>query len=571
MTKILIVDDEESIRFTFAAFLQGEGYDVRTAKDIGEARSHIDAIPPDLIFVDILLGGHSGIDILKYVKEQNLHCPVIIITGEPSIETAASAVRLGAFDYAPKPINKDNLLRFTRVALRQKTLEDEKRALWGEKERLRVHLEAVFRSVPDAVVSVDTAMRITQANQAALEVLGLSEHKAVGKLFRDAMPDPASRDALGEVLDQTLLTGKGIREYRVECASRERPELTLVVTCALLLDSEGEFIGAVLIARDVTRLAGLERELTERKSFRHMVGKSAPMQEIYRLLEDLAETETTVLVSGESGTGKELVAEALHYSGPRASKSLVKVNCSALSENLLESELFGHVRGAYTGAVKDKTGRFQLAHKGTIFLDEIGEVSPRIQLKLLRVLQEKEFERVGDAETVKVDVRVIAATNRNLLEMVRQGEFREDLYYRLKVVETILPPLRNRREDIPLLAEHFIEGFNRQFNKHVPGMSGQVQDVFMSYGWPGNIRELKHALEHSFILSRGALIEVEHLPPEIRQQTLEALATPRQERVSKERLTQAMGQAGGNKAKAARILEVSRQTLYRKMREHGMS
>ncbi len=570
MAKILIVDDEESIRFTFAAFLQGEGYDVRTAKDIEEARSLIDAIPPDLIFVDILLGGHSGIDILKYVKEQNLHCPVIIITGEPSIETAASAVRLGAFDYAPKPINKDNLLRFTRVALRQKILEDEKRALWGEKERLRVHLEAVFRSVPDAVVSVDTAMRITQANQAALEVLGLSEDRAVGKLFRDAMPDPASRDALGEVLDQTLLTGKSIREYRVECSSRERPELTLVVTCALLLDSEGEFIGAVLIARDITRLAGLERELTERKSFRHIVGKSGPMQEIYRLLEDLAETETTVLVSGESGTGKELVAEALHYSGPRASKSLVKVNCSALSENLLESELFGHVRGAYTGAVKDKMGRFQLAHRGTIFLDEIGEVSPRIQLKLLRVLQEKEFERVGDSETVKVDVRVIAATNRNLLEMARLGEFREDLYYRLKVVETILPPLRNRREDIPLLAEHFIEEFNRQFKKHVPGMSGQVQDIFMSYGWPGNVRELKHALEHSFILSRGTLIEVEHLPPEIRQQALEAFSSSRQDRVGKERLAQALGQAGGNKAKAARILEVSRQTLYRKMREYGM-
>ncbi|MEI6127860.1 MAG: sigma 54-interacting transcriptional regulator, partial [Pseudomonadota bacterium] len=283
----------------------------------------------------------------------------------------------------------------------------------------------------------------------------------------------------------------------------------------------------------------------------------------------LAVTETTVLITGDSGTGKELVAEAIHYSGPRALKPLVKVNCSALSENLLESELFGHVRGAFTGAIRDKVGRFQLAEGGSILLDEIGDISPAIQLKLLRVLQEKVCERVGDSLPMKVDVRVLAATNRDLQKKVLKGEFREDLYYRLKVVKIALPALRDRLADIPLLVEHFCARFNRSFNKNISGISPEVMKAFMKYTWPGNIRELEHALEHAFVVCHEPLITCEHLPQEImdygrgKRSAFEApglCASPD--------IIEALKTSGGNKAKAARALGMSRQTLYRKMKEY---
>ncbi|WP_051349737.1 sigma-54 interaction domain-containing protein [Megalodesulfovibrio gigas] len=363
-----------------------------------------------------------------------------------------------------------------------------------------------------------------------------------------------------------------VREFRVELPANGRPAQSLVLDCSPMQDAQRRHLGAVLLARDITRLAGLERALKERTSFRKIIGKSKEMQEIFQLVEDLSKTDTSVLITGPSGTGKELVAEALHANGPRASQQLVKVNCSALSENLLESELFGHVRGAFTGAVRDKVGRFRLAHRGTIFLDEIGDVSPKIQLNLLRVLQEKEFERVGDTETIKVDVRVIAATNVDLREKVRRGEFREDLFYRLKVVELQLPALKNRREDIPLLLDHFMALFSRQLGKHIHEVAEEVQTVFMDYHWPGNIREFRHAIEHAFILCRSNRIELEHLPREIREAALPitaacAGALPLLDESS---LRDALVRTGGNKAKAARLLGISRQTIYRKLEEFGL-
>lgn len=564
MPHILVVDDEESICFSLKAFLEGAGHSVRSASGYAEAVASISDQEPDLIFADILLRGKSGIDLLKHVKELGLRCPVVMITGEPSFQTAAEAVRLGAFDYVPKPINKDTLLRSARVALRHKQLEDEKGALLAEKERLRLHLEAVFRSVPDAIVTVGRDGLVQQANHATQEVLRIAQEAMVGRHISELCNK--GYEPLCEVVMQTLRSEKAVREFRVECVSADG-EQTLVLNCAPLLDDADKNAGVVLLLRDISHLAGLERELTERKEYQRIVGKSRRMQEIYGLIEDLGETDTTVLITGPSGTGKELVAQALHNGGNRANKSLVKVNCSALSENLLESELFGHVRGAFTGAVKDKAGRFALAHGGTIFLDEIGDISARIQLKLLRVLQEKEFEPVGDTRTIKVDVRVIAATNRNLREKVKTGEFREDLYYRLKVVELVLPPLCERREDIPLLTEHFIKLFNKQFGKRLLGIDDEVNTAFMRYAWPGNIRELKHAIEHAFILCRGLQIEIGHLPLELRADTHESGASAGGCHVDHDDLQRALRQAGGNKAKAARALGVSRQTIYRKLRE----
>jgi transcriptional regulator with PAS, ATPase and Fis domain len=302
-----------------------------------------------------------------------------------------------------------------------------------------------------------------------------------------------------------------------------------------------------------------------------MIGKSKVMQEVYGLIEDLADTTTTVLITGESGTGKELIAEALHYHGGRAFKPLVKVNCSALAETLLESELFGHTKGAFTGAVKDKKGRFEVANGGTIFLDEIGEITPRTGLKLLRVLEQKEFERVGDSTPVEVDVRVIAATNKNLQKQVNQGEFRDDLYYRLKVVQIQIPPLRERREDIPLLVNYFCDSFNRAFGKSITGVSEEVLAIFMRYPWPGNVRELKHAIEHAFVVCHAEMIARQHLPPEIT--TGHDTGGPHgaesydQEMQS---IRRALEKSGWNKAKAARMLGLSRQTIYRKIAKHKL-
>jgi transcriptional regulator with PAS, ATPase and Fis domain len=337
------------------------------------------------------------------------------------------------------------------------------------------------------------------------------------------------------------------------------------------IDPEGNFVGAVLVAKDITLLGAIERELEDRHQFQNIIGKSKKMQDIYTLLEDLANLETTVLVTGESGTGKELIAKALHFSGRRSAKPFVAVNCSALAESLLESELFGHVKGAFTGAVMDKQGRFETADGGTLLLDEIGDISPLIQLKLLRVIQEKEFERVGESSPRKVDVRVIAATNKDLKEKVKAGKFREDLYYRLKVVEIPLPPLRERREEIPLLVNHSCQMFNKIFNKTIDGISSDVLTLFMEYPWPGNIRELKHAIECAFVLCHEKIISTRHLPPEIgkfRAQTkasISAVLTKKPH--SRENITEALNKAFWNKTKTAQNLGISRQTLYRKMNE----
>jgi len=568
--KILIIDDEESIRFVFQAHLSGEGYEVLTAEDYGSALEAISETDFDLILADIILGGHTGIDILQEVKKRGMRCPVIMITGEPNLATATDAVRLGAFDYLPKPVRKETLLRVTRHALNHKTLLDEKDELDAENEMYRHNLEAIFNSVKDAIITVDNKMRVLDVNEATKSICCLPLGEIIGQKFTEVLKQ--CNKPCYKVLSETLHTKEIIKDFRVECRRQDRPGQVVVLTTSPLTDRDNRFMGAVLVARDITRVTDLERELKERHKFHNMIGKSRRMQEIYRLLEDLADTETTVLITGKSGTGKELIARALHYEGIRAGKPLITINCSALAENLLESEVFGHVKGAFTGAVKDKTGRFQMADGGTIFLDEIGDISPRIQLKLLRFLQEKEFERVGDSTLIKVDVRVIAATNRDLKEKVRSGEFREDLYYRLKVVEIGLPPLRERSEDIPLLTRHFETLFNRRFKKTIDGMSNEVLSLFMRYPWPGNIRELEHAVEHAFVLCHGRTITVDHLPSEMKEYPGIEKSSPEKRSVNESReIVRALNKTDWNKAKAARLLGISRPTIYQKIKEYKLA
>jgi PAS domain S-box-containing protein len=455
--------------------------------------------------------------------------------------------------------------------LHHKRLADEKEQIEAEKDRFRSNLEAIFRSVKDAIITVDNEMRVIEANPATESICSLLPREITGKTLAEARSCICSKSCV-EVLKEALAHRRTIREYRTECRHPNRPKQVVILTVSPLLDRQGEFGGAVLVIRDVTRLSDLEEELRERYQFHNIVGKSQEMQDIYRLISDLAEVETTVLVTGESGTGKDLVAKALHHMGERRSRPLVVVNCSALAENLLESEMFGHVRGAFTGAIKDRRGRFHAADGGTMILDEVGDISPRIQLKLLRVLEEKEFERVGESIPVKVDVRVIATTNRDLRERVRQGAFREDLYYRLKVMEIPLPPLRDRREDIPLLVEHFRKRFNTSFKREIEGLSVEALRRFMAYSWPGNIRQLEHVMEHAFVLCRDRTISTTHLPPELEEpkESGEPIRekTPRETR---QEILDVLSRTGGNKAKAARLLGMSRQNLYRKLERQDLN
>jgi len=565
---ILIIDDEKSIRVTLGEFLRDEGYEVIAADSFPAAAQQLDAGDFDVLFVDILLGKDSGLNVLRQVNEQGLGCQVVMITGEPNIDTAAEAVRLGAFDYMVKPVRQNDILRVAGQAMRHKRLRDEKQALEKEKDLYRLNLEAIFKSVREAIITIDTRMTVINANSAIEKFFPVGPAAMAGRHLYDFATE-SQKSALA-VLEKTLATQTAIDEYAVEWISPRSGPQTVILNCAPFFDHRGAFSGAVLTIRQLPTMNQVAHLRESRSGFDKMIGRTMKMQAVYSLIEALAATDTTVLITGESGTGKELVAEALHNIGIRSGKTLVKVNCAALSEHLLESELFGHVKGSFTGATKDTFGRFQLADGGTIFLDEIAEMTPAIQLKLLRVLQEKQFERVGDGAPVSVDVRIIAATNQRLYEKMESGSFREDLYYRIKVVEIMLPPLRERPDDIPLLVDHFIGQYNRKFGKSIRGVSQDVTERFMAYRWPGNIRELQHALEHAFVKCPQSIIASEHLPPELLAHAIENTIlrekTPRNV-LTKDMMLAALQKTDWNIAKAARLLNLSRQHLYKKMKK----
>ena len=442
----------------------------------------------------------------------------------------------------------------------------------AEKEQNRRNLEAIFRSVNDAIITVDKHRHIIAANDATREICGMEPQEIVGRKF-DQIKSYCAQSCY-EALKEILGTEKTIKDYRLECRKQNRPHQIVTISSSPLRDNTDKNIGTVLVIRDLTRVAEMEGELRARYNLHNMVGKSHQMQSIFHLLDELINTDTAVLITGETGTGKELIAKALHYGGARAAKPMVTVNCSALPENLLESELFGHVRGAFTGASKDRVGRFQAAHGGTLFLDEVGDIAPNLQLKLLRVLQEKTFERVGDSTTYPVDVRVIAATNCDLKKRVSLGEFREDLYYRLKVLEIALPPVRERREDIPLLIDHFLTLFNKSYNKNIERISEDALRIFMIYPWPGNVRELQHAIEHAFVLCNNLTITLEHLPVEIKDYSPQEAPAPAERlkisALQPPDILQALVKTGWNKAKAARLLGISRPTLYQLIHLHNL-
>ncbi|MFQ6093087.1 MAG: sigma-54-dependent transcriptional regulator [bacterium] len=440
--KVLIVDDEQSVREVLSETLKSEGFLCTASKSGDEALQVLKRDRFHLVITDLKMPGKDGIALLREIKEYDPDICVILLTGHGTVETAVEAMKMGAYDYITKP---------------------------QDFQRIRVLTER------------------------ALEYVSLKK-----------------------------------------------------------------------------QLSQMQAEMKFRYSFASLVGKSAKMLRIYELVERVAESEATILIQGESGTGKELLAHAVHYNSHRSEGPFIKVDCGALPENLLESELFGHEKGAFTGAIKQKIGRFELADGGTLFLDEIADMSPALQQRLLRVLQERQFERVGGTRTIKVDVRILAATSKDLEKAVQTGDFREDLFYRLHVVVIELPPLRERAEDIPVLAAHFLNTFTERDKRSIKGISPEAFRLLMEYNWPGNVRELENTVEYAVVMCRNDSIGVNDLPPRIRGTRERGPATYLLSENEKRLIEEVLKKTKQNVKRAAELLGVSRTTLYSKMERHGL-
>ena len=441
--KVLIVDDEAIIRESLRDWLSDVGHQVLTAENGPQALEIIEREKPGIAFVDLVMPGMDGIELLKRTKEISPSIDVVIITAYGSVPTAINAMREGAYDYIEKPF----------------------------------------------------------------------------------CPERAE-----------LLVDKLVEHQR-------------------------------LIEENIS----LHQKLEERYQFENIIAKSSKMRQVIEVIKVVAKSNATVLITGESGTGKELIAQALHSQSYRKEKPFVAVSCAALPESLLESELFGHEKGAFTGAHAQRKGKFEVANRGSLFMDEIGEMSANIQVHLLRVLEEKEFTRVGGNEPIKVDVRVISATNKDMKKAVANGQFREDLYYRLNVVPVELPPLRERKEDIPLLAQHFLKKFAVENQKEIIGFSPETTDFLLKYEWPGNVRELENAIERAVILTKNSYIEATDLAQENLLMAHSAPSGRSLKEVERERILNVLNETSGNRSKTARILGISRATLYNKIREYALN
>jgi PAS domain S-box-containing protein len=427
--------------------------------------------------------------------------------------------------------------------------------------------QTIIDSIADGVFTVDSDWKITSFNRAAEAIIGVSRAQAIGRpcceVFR------ASICETNCALKQTMKTGKPLINKTVYIINSKGRQIPISISTALLKDSKGHVIGGVETFRDLSVEEELRKELQKQYSFADIIGRSSKMRDLFSILPEIAHSDSTVLLEGASGTGKELFARAIHHLSRRARKNFVAINCGSLPDTLLESELFGYKAGAFTDAKKDKAGRFALADKGTLFLDEIGDISPAMQVRLLRVLQERVIEPLGSVRPMNVDVRIIAATNKDLHKLVQKGIFREDLYYRINVIKLKLPNLRDRREDIPLLVDHFMARFNRRQDKAVSGLSLQASKVLLEYDYPGNVRELENILEHAFVLCRSNVIELHHLPNYLLETVSPELAIPKAGATLQEMeifmIQDAIRRNKGNRTLAARELGIDASTLFRKV------
>ena len=436
----------------------------------------------------------------------------------------------------------------------------------------------------DGVFTVDPNGNIVAWSSGAARITGYSSQDIVGKPCHILEGQNCKGfSSVTEFLANPSPYPWGICNQECKVLSKDGRELYLYGNVSIIRDDDGNVAGAIGAFTDLTsfilsneKITVLEEQTKSREAFQQLVGKSQIMQEVFRRLRLAAQSDVTILLTGESGTGKELAARAVHALSSRKDKPFYAINCAAIPETLLESELFGHVKGAFTGAIRDKVGVFQAADGGTLFLDEIGDTSPLLQLKLLRVLQEGEIRRVGDERGIKVNVRLLTATNKDLKSLLASGEMREDFYYRIRVFEITLPPLRNRREDLPLLVNHFIAEASRVHHRAVKDIANDALQHLMNYSWPGNVRELKNAIEHAFVIVSGDCVTLLDLPSEIRESvskpTSPSTPVPLNPlgQAERQRIEDALSKANGQKTEAAKLLGISRVTLWKKINRLGI-
>jgi PAS domain S-box-containing protein len=437
-------------------------------------------------------------------------------------------------------------------------------------EHLKNQTQIILDSIADGVFTVDADLKVTSFNRSAETITGIKKEEAIGRhcweVFRANICEKRC------ALKHTMSTGWPVVNQSIYIVNLRGDQLPVSISTALLKDGQGKVIGGVETFRDLSVVAELRKELTRRHSFQDIISKNKEMQRLFGILEQVSQSDATILLEGESGTGKELFAKAIHALSSRKTGPLITINCGSLPDTLLESELFGYEKGAHSTAFKDKPGRLAIADGGTLFLDEIGDISPALQVRLLRVLQDKTYEPLGSTKSLKTNVRIVAATNKSLDALVDEGKFRQDLYYRINVVKLVLPPLRLRKEDIPLLIEHFIRKFGRLSGKEIQGLSPEVMPVLMSHDFPGNIRELENIIEYATVVCKNGLIGIEHLPDHLKEEGETRIQKPSHERASslkdaeRSYIYEALNRNQWNRSATAAEMGIHPTTLWRKMR-----
>ena len=556
--KILIVEDEQIVAFDIETQLERLGYRVvGTAASGEEALTKAAELEPDLVLMDVQIEGPiDGIEVARRIR-RGREVPVVFLTAFTDVETLRRAKMVEPYGYIVKPFDQRDLDAAVQIALHKGAAD---RRLRQSHEDLRTILDAQR----PGTVMLDAEGRITFASRAARNMPQADGAEIVGRPLRDLLPLSTDQVAALEAVCGHRMEDRGKLPVVLDGDGSRPRHLEIEVVD----DPRGDG-GSILFLYDVSPLFDLRRQLDEHAAFENILGKSKPMRQVFQLIEDVARVDSTVLIEGETGTGKELVARAIHHCSPRREKPFLALNCAGLSEELAASQLFGHRRGSFTGAVDDQQGLFEAASGGTLFLDEIGELPVRVQTTLLRVLEENAVLRLGDTKLRPVDVRVLVATHRDLAREAAEERFRQDLLYRIRVARVRLPALRDRREDLPILVRAFIADHRAAMGKQVDAISDDAMAVLMDYCWPGNVRELRNALEFAVIRARGSMIHSEDLPPELLEL---APALDPDEPCPDEagRVLAALKRARGNRTRAATLLGISRATLYRRLRELGL-
>ncbi len=442
----------------------------------------------------------------------------------------------------------------------------------------RNKLDAIFNSRLEGTFTIDQECNITSFNRSAEKITGYGRAEAIGQKCWEIFRSEFCREGCRNGGDQSPAMQENSARFKELYINRkDNREVFLRVTTAPLFDAEGKHIGAVETFQDITELQNLSSHLNDRFRLSSIIGQSKSMERVYRMIENVSKSNSTVLITGENGTGKELVARAIHLNSHRRSGPFTAINCSGFAETLLESELFGHEKGAFTGAYQSKQGRFEMAQGGTLFLDEVGDILPSVQVKLLRVLETRQFERVGSNKSIKMDVRLIAATNKDIAKLVKKEEFREDFYYRINVINIHLPPLRERIDDLPLLLQNLIEKNSSKFNKTISNVSPSALKLLKAYDWPGNIRELENVLEHAFVMCHGDMIDTDHLPERFLNihvpiEDVDDSSAPAEPLKYAEKIiiSQYLEKYHGHRGKIAEALGIDKTTLWRKMKKYEL-